>query len=236
MTKSSIINLNGVSKTYSKEINGIPALKEINLSIEKGEIVAVLGISGSGKSTLLNIIGGIDKADKGEVIVNGKNICQLNDASLTLYRREELGFIFQFYNLIPHLTVEENISVIGAISKNPLPINDLLLAVGLEDKRHRYPNELSGGEQQRVAIARAIIKNPTLLLCDEITGALDYKNSKSVLKLLSVINQKYNTSILLITHNNALSEFANRVIKMKDGEIVSNEINPCPKAIENINW
>lgn len=211
-------------------------LKGVGMELEKGEIGVILGPSGSGKSTLLNIIGGIDRSDSGTVVVDNIEITKLNDNELTDYRRDNIGFIFQFYNLIPNLTVGENIEVVSNISKSPLKTDEVLKAVDMLDKKHRFPRELSGGEQQRVSIARAIVKNPKLLLCDEPTGALDFTTSREILKLLQSINKEYGTTILMITHNTPISAMANRVYKVRSGEIVDASINKTITPAERIEW
>ncbi|HEX7715369.1 MAG TPA: ABC transporter ATP-binding protein, partial [Bacillota bacterium] len=195
-----------------------------------------LGPSGSGKSTLMNIIGGIDHGDSGQVSVDGVEINNLDDNKLTDYRRGDVGFVFQFYNLVPNLTVGENIEVVSNISQSPLNTDEVLAAVGMKDKKHRFPRELSGGEQQRVSIARAIVKNPKLLLCDEPTGALDFQTSRSILQLLQQVNKKYGTTILMITHNAAIAAMANRVFKLRSGEIVEETINQTTVPAERIEW
>jgi putative ABC transport system ATP-binding protein len=214
----------------------IAVLKGIDLTIARGEMVAIVGASGSGKSTLMNIIGGIDRGDSGTVCVNGVEVNQLTDDRLTTYRREHVGFVFQFYNLVPNLTVGENVEVVSNISKSPLNTDEVLAAVDMQDKKQRFPRELSGGEQQRVSIARAIVKNPELLLCDEPTGALDYATSRSILRLLQQVNQKYGTTILMITHNAAIAAMANRVFKLRSGEIVEELDNPVTVSAERIEW
>ncbi|EJO5347605.1 ABC transporter ATP-binding protein [Clostridium botulinum] len=213
------LSLKNIGKKFNIAGREFWVLKDINLEIEKGNIVTILGPSGSGKSTLLNIIGGIDKADKGELILNNNIISNLNDQELTLYRREKLGFVFQFYNLIPNLTVWENIEVGSNISDNPRDIKEILEKVQLYDKKDKFPQELSGGEQQRVSIARAIIKNPELLLCDEPTGALDYTTSKEILKLLEEVNKELKTTILIVTHNEAIASISDKIIKLRDGKV-----------------
>jgi putative ABC transport system ATP-binding protein len=211
-------------------------LRGIEMNLGKGEIGVILGPSGSGKSTLMNIIGGIDRGDSGKVTVDGTEISKLSDDDLTEYRREEVGFVFQFYNLVPNLTVGENIEVVSNISKSPLNVDEVLTAVEMLDKKHRFPRELSGGEQQRVSIARAIVKNPKLLLCDEPTGALDYQTSRSILKLLQVVNKKFGTTILMITHNAAIADMANKVFRLRSGEIVEASVNQTTVAAERIEW
>jgi putative ABC transport system ATP-binding protein len=206
------------------------------MKIDEGEISVILGPSGSGKSTLMNIIGGIDRGDSGQVIVDSIEVNNLDDDSLTNYRREHLGFIFQSYNLIPNLTVRENIEVVSNISKSPLNSDEVLAAVQMQDKKERFPRELSGGEQQRVAIARALVKNPKLLLCDEPTGALDYLTSRSILHFLQQVNKQYSTTILMVTHNTAIAAMANRVFKLRSGEIVEESVNPVTVPAERIEW
>lgn len=230
------IQVEGLKKSYKTGAVSTTVLKGINMGLEQGEIGVILGPSGSGKSTLLNIIGGVDRADAGKVTVDGVDVTKLNDDQLTDYRRETIGFIFQFYNLIPNLTVEENIEVVLNISQSPLNLDDVLSAVGMMEKKHRFPKELSGGEQQRVSIARAVIKNPKLLLCDEPTGALDFNTSRDILKLLQQINQEFGTTILMITHNTAISAMANRVYRVRSGEIVEETFNETPISAEGIEW
>lgn len=230
------IEIQNLKKSYFNGSVETKVLKGLNMSLDKGEIGVILGPSGSGKSTLMNIIGGIDRADSGSVMVDGADICKLCDSELTNYRREELGFIFQFYNLVPNLTVGENIEVISNISSSPLSVDEVLKSVGIIDKKHRFPRELSGGEQQRVSIARAIVKNPKLLLCDEVTGALDYTTSKEILKLIQQINAQYKTTVLIITHNTAISAMANKIYKLRSGEIVEQKINDKILSAERIEW
>ncbi|GAB6085081.1 ABC transporter ATP-binding protein [Alkaliphilus crotonatoxidans] len=230
------IDVSGLKKSYTAGLVKTEVLKGVQMKLKKGEIGVILGPSGSGKSTMMNIIGGIDRGDSGQVIVDGVEINNLNNEQLTEYRREDIGFVFQFYNLVPNLTVAENIEVVSNISKSPLNINEVLEAVAMLDKKHRFPRELSGGEQQRVSIARAIIKNPKLLLCDEPTGALDFLTSRSILKLLRQVNKKYGTTILMITHNAAIAAMANSVFKVRSGEIVETIINQTTVPAERIEW
>lgn len=225
-----------LDKSYGAGEVKTEVLKGIEIKLNKGEIGVILGPSGSGKSTLMNIIGGVDRADGGSVSIDGTEITGLSDDQLTEYRRESVGFIFQFYNLVPNLTVSENIEVCSNISKSPLKIEEVLEAVGLLDKKNRFPRELSGGEQQRVSIARAIVKNPKLLLCDEPTGALDFQTSRSILKLLQQVNKKYGTTILMITHNGAIGAMANRVFKLRSGQIVEETVNQTLVPAERIEW
>ncbi len=225
-----------LKKSYKTTDITTTVLNGIGMNLDKGEIGVILGPSGSGKSTLLNIIGGIDKCDFGTVLVDNLEITKLNDNELTDYRRKNIGFIFQFYNLIPNLTAGENIEVVSNISSSPLNTDEVLKAVGILDKKYRFPRELSGGEQQRVSIARAIVKNPKLLLCDEPIGALDFSTSREILKLLQRINKDFGSTILMITHNNAISSMANRVYRVRSGEIVDSEINKEITPAERIEW
>lgn len=231
-----MISIKGANKHYGEGENIFYALKNVNVEIEKSEIVVILGPSGSGKSTLLNIIGGIDRLDSGEIIVEKMDITKVSDKELTKYRADKIGFVFQFYNLIPNLTIEENIEVVSDISKKPLDIDYVLEAVGLLDQKGKFPKQLSGGQQQRVAIARALVKNPEILLCDEPTGALDYSSSKEILSLLKEVNEKFKTTIIIITHNSSIAQMANRVIKLKSGEIRANEINENIISPEGVDW
>lgn len=230
------IIVSGLKKTYTTGIVKNEVLKGIEIKLRKGEIGVILGPSGSGKSTLLNIIGGVDRGDSGKVIVDEIEVDKLSDEQLTEYRREHIGFVFQFYNLIPNLTVGENIEVVSNISKSPLSMNEVLEAVEILDKKHRFPRELSGGEQQRVSIARSVVRNPKLLLCDEPTGALDYQTSCSILKLLQQINKKFGTTILMITHNAAIAAMTNRVFKLRSGIIADETVNEVTVLAERIEW
>lgn len=230
------IKFTNVSKEYKLGNSTFFALKNISFEANKGEMVAILGPSGSGKSTLLNILGGLDRASKGEVIFDNKNISELSDKELTKYRRDNVGFVFQFYNLIPNLTAYENIEVSAELNKNSHNIDEILEAVGILDKKNKFPQELSGGEQQRVSIARAIIKNPKLLLCDEPTGALDYTTSKEVLELLDKINKQFGTTIFIVTHNNAIASMCHRVIKLRGGEITDIKINEKRLSPKEVEW
>lgn len=230
------INIENLKKSYKTGEVETKVLKGITMMLDRGEIGVILGPSGSGKSTLMNILGGIDRSDSGKIIVDNIDVTALKDDRLTAYRRDNIGFVFQFYNLVPNLTVEENIEIVSNISKSPLDIDEVLKAVELLDKKSRFPTELSGGEQQRVSIARAIVKNPKLLLCDEPTGALDFAASREILKLLQQINKTFNTTILMITHNTAISAMANRVYRLRSGEIVEEKINKTIIPAERIEW
>jgi len=231
-----MINIKGLNKHYGEGEALFYALKNVDIEIKKEEFVVILGPSGSGKSTLLNVIGGIDKTDSGIVNIYGKDISKISDKELTKYRADKIGFVFQFYNLIPNLTVEENIEVVSDISEKPFEIDYVLKAVGVLDQKGKFPKQLSGGQQQRIAIARALVKNPEILLCDEPTGALDYKSSKEILTLLKEVNEKFKTTIIIITHNNAIAQMANRIIKLKSGEITENRINDNVISPEGIDW
>ena len=219
------IELRKAVKKYGEGDALVYALNSAELSLNQGEISVVLGPSGSGKSTMMNMLGGLDSLDSGELIVNDRKVTGLDQKALTEYRREEIGFVFQYYNLIPDLTVAENVEVVSDIAKNPLNIDEVLEALEMLPYRTRFPKELSGGQQQRVAIARALIKNPKLLLCDELTGALDSKSSKEVLKFVEKINKLYGTTILIITHNEAIRGIADRIIRIKDGKVIENSLN-----------
>lgn len=230
------IDVSALKKTYTTGVIKNEVLKGLEMKLGKGEIGVILGPSGSGKSTLMNIIGGVDRCDSGRVIVDGTEINKLSDDQLTEYRRKDIGFVFQFYNLVPNLTVGENIEVVSNISKSPLNVDEVLRAVEMQDKKRRFPRELSGGEQQRVSIARAIDKNPKLLLCDEPTGALDYQTSRSILNLLQRVNKEFGTTILMITHNAAIAAMANRVFRLRSGEVVDEVVNQVIAPAERIEW
>ncbi len=229
------LSVSNLKKSYNTGII-THVLKGVGMELNKGQIGVILGPSGSGKSTLMNIIGGIDCADAGTVEVDGERITDLNDNQLVEYRRKSVGFIFQFYNLVPNLTVSENIEVVSNISKNPLKSDEVLYAVGLSDKKDRFPRELSGGEQQRVSIARAIVKNPKLLLCDEPTGALDLETSRNVLSLLQKVNVQFKTTILMITHNSAIAGMAHAVYRLRSGEVAEVMHNSQIIPAERIEW
>lgn len=230
------IDVQSLNKIYKTGDVAFRALTDVDFSLDKGEIGVILGPSGSGKSTLLNMIGGVDVPSRGTITVGGRNVTAMSDKELTRYRREAIGFVFQFYNLIPNLTVEENIEVATNISAQPMSVAAVLKSVGLEKKKRNFPRELSGGEQQRVSIARAVAKNPELLLCDEPTGALDYKTSKDILALLEKINKELGTTILIITHNNAISDMADRVVRIRSGEITETWENDEKTPAERIEW
>ena len=232
----SYIDFKSVCKEYKMGEVKIKALENTNFSIEKGELVVIVGPSGAGKTTTLNILGGMDKATSGEVIVDGKEITKLNDKKLIEYRRNDIGFVFQFYNLVQNLTAKENVELATQICSDALDVNEILEKVGLSDRKDNFPAQLSGGEQQRVAIARAIAKNPKLLLCDEPTGALDYKTGKSILKLLQEMARKEKMTVAIITHNGAIAPMADKVIHFKNGTAEKIEINDNPISIDEIEW
>lgn len=230
------LELNQIKKSFGSGENRVQVLKGIYLAVEKGEFCVLLGPSGSGKSTLLNILGGIDRADSGDILIDGERMADMNEKALTLYRRRHLGYIFQMYNLIPNLTVRENIEVGAYLSRRPLDVDELLHLLGLWDHRGKLPNQLSGGQQQRTSIGRAIVKNPDILLCDEPTGALDYKTSKEILKLIETVNQKYGNTVIMVTHNDAIRLMADRVVRLRDGAIRSNETNAVQVPAQDLEW
>jgi len=228
------IEIRGAKKQYGEGEAAIFALNGVDFSLEKGRICVILGPSGSGKSTLLNMVGGLDSLDAGRINVDGEQVTGLTKKELTAYRKKNIGFVFQFYNLIPDLTVEENVQVVAEIAANPLDTEEILKALDIEKYRYRFPRELSGGQQQRVAIARAMVKNPKLLLCDELTGALDTKSSRSVLRFVEKVNREYGTTTVIITHNEAISELADVVIRVKDGEVASVSENAVRRSADEI--
>lgn len=230
------LEIHELKKGYGSGENRTEVLQGIDFTVNKGEICVLLGPSGSGKSTLLNIIGGIDTADSGYVSVNGEKTRDMSEKTLTRYRRKHLGYVFQMYNLIPNLNVKENIEVGAYLSDSPLDIDDLLHTLGLYEHRHKLPNQLSGGQQQRTPIGRAIVKNPDILLCDEPTGALDYHTSKEILKLIEDVNQKYGNTVIMVTHNDAIKNMADRVVKLRDGAIRKNYCNETKIAAEDLEW
>jgi len=232
----SMIKLHNVTKIY--EAGGVrtEALKGVSLMIEDGELAVILGPSGSGKSTLLNVISGLDTATSGSIIYSGSELTRFSDDEMTRFRREQLGFIFQQYNLFSNLTVLENVQIGAEIGNEPLNIEDLLKDVGLYDLRNKYPRQLSGGEQQRVSIARSLAKNPGIIFCDEPTGSLDEENSKQILALLQELNEEYKKMIVVITHNTGIAEMAHKVIRMNSGQIISDTVNPVRKRARDISW
>lgn len=230
------LEVKDVKKAYGSGDSIVQVLKGINLKIKEGSICTILGPSGSGKSTLLNIIGGLETIDSGNVIIYDNDISGLNSIGLSKYRRDTLGFIFQFYNLVPNLTVNENIEVCEYLTQTPLNKEELLKILGLWERKNKFPNQLSGGQQQRTAIARALIKNPRLLLCDEPTGALDYITSKDILQLLEDVNKKYGTTIIIVTHNDAIQYMSNKVIKVRDGMIEEDFENDNLILAKDLTW
>lgn len=234
--KDMFLEISNIKKSFGEGESKTEVLKGIDVGIEKGEICVLLGPSGSGKSTLLNIIGGIDNADSGYISINGEKTADMNEKTLTLYRRKHLGYIFQMYNLIPNLNIKENVEVGAYLSDNPLDVDELLHTLGLYEHRHKLPNQLSGGQQQRTAIGRAIVKNPDILLCDEPTGALDYNTSKEILKLIEDVNQKYGNTVVMVTHNDAIKDMADRVIKLRDGMIRKNYVNETKISAIELDW
>lgn len=234
--QKNFVHLKNVSKVYQMGQVKICAVDGIDFAIDRGEFVVIVGPSGAGKTTVLNILGGMDKASQGQVLVDGKDIAGYNQRQLTAYRREDIGFVFQFYNLIPNLTALENVELALQICKHPLEAKAVLEEVGLGQRLKNFPAQLSGGEQQRVSIARALAKNPKLLLCDEPTGALDYQTGKAILKLLQDMCREKGMTVIVITHNSAITPMADRVIKIKNGRVASMRINEIPISVEDIEW
>ena len=230
------LEIKGIKKSFGAGESRVDVLKGIDLEIEKGEFCVLLGPSGSGKSTLLNIIGGIDGADAGSITIQGERLEDMKEKKLSLYRRKHLGYIFQMYNLIPNLTVRDNIEVGVYLSDRPLDVDELLHTLGLYEHQRKLPNQLSGGQQQRTAIGRAIVKNPDILLCDEPTGALDYNTSKEILKLIETVNHKYGNTIVMVTHNDAIKDMADRVVKLRDGMIRKNYQNEQKIPAADLEW
>lgn len=230
------LEIRGIKKSFGIGDSRVNVLKGLDLNIEKGEFCVLLGPSGSGKSTLLNIIGGIDGADEGSITIEGERLEDMTEKKLSMYRRKHLGYIFQMYNLIPNLTVRENIEVGAYLSEQPLDVDELLHTLGLYEHQRKLPNQLSGGQQQRTAIGRAIVKNPDILLCDEPTGALDYHTSKEILKLIETVNQRYGNTIIMVTHNDAIKDMADRVVKLRDGMIRKNYRNEVKIPAIDLEW
>ena len=228
------IDIKDARKHYGEGETLVNALDGVSLSLGEGRIYVILGPSGSGKSTLLNMIGGLDSLDSGEITISGRNISRSDKKKMTDYRREDVGFVFQFYNLIPDLTVQENIQVVADIAKQPMDIEEVMKALDIDKYKNRFPKELSGGQQQRVAIARALIKNPKILLCDELTGALDSKSSRNVLKFIEKVNEQFKTTIIIITHNEAIADMADTVIRIKDGQVASCTDNNSKRRAEEL--
>lgn len=230
------LEISKIKKGFGEGDGRVEVLKGIDVCIEKGEFCVLLGPSGSGKSTLLNIIGGIDNADSGYISINGEKTADMNEKALSLYRRKHLGYVFQMYNLIPNLNIRENIEVGAYLGNNPLDVDELLQTLGLYEHQYKLPNQLSGGQQQRTAIGRAIVKNPDILLCDEPTGALDYKTSKEILKLIEDVNKKFGNTVVMVTHNDAIKNMADRVIKLHDGMIRENYVNESKISATELDW
>ncbi len=236
MSKNVFLVVDQLTKSFCSGDTKQNVLKGIGFSVKKGEFCVLLGPSGSGKSTLLNIIGGIDNADSGEISINGDKLEAMSEKDLTRYRRKHLGYVFQLYNLIPNLNVKENIEVGAYLSDSPLDIDDLIKTLGLYEHRHKLPNQLSGGQQQRVSIGRAIVKNPDILLCDEPTGALDYTTSKEILKLIEDVNRKYGNTVIMVTHNEAIKNMADHIIKLRDGKIRHDDKNTKKISAAELEW
>lgn len=230
------LEIKGITKHFGDGESRVNVLKGIDVSMEKGEICVLLGPSGSGKSTLLNILGGIDQADDGYIAIDGERTGDMSEKELTLYRRKHLGYVFQMYNLIPNLSIRENIEVGAYLSDNPLDVDDLMKTLGLYEHRNKLPNQLSGGQQQRTAIGRAIVKNPDILLCDEPTGALDYHTSKEILQLIEDVNKKYDNTVVMVTHNGEIEHMADRVVKLRDGVIRKNYMNEHKIPAMDLEW
>ena len=236
MSEKKFLQVKGLKRTFGSGDTKQEVLKGIDFSVAKGEFCVLLGPSGSGKSTLLNILGGIDSADSGEIIIDGDRLEDLGDKALTNYRRKHLGYVFQMYNLIPNLNVKENIETGAYLSDKPLDIDELLKILGLFEHRCKLPNQLSGGQQQRVSIGRAIVKNPDILLCDEPTGALDYTTSKEILQLIEQVNQKYGNTVIMVTHNEAIRNMADHIIKLRDGVIRHDNMNTSKISAAQLEW
>lgn len=230
------LRVEGLGKGYGEGDARVEVLRNIDVSLSKGEMSVLLGPSGSGKSTFLNIIGGLESADAGRIVIDGYELTKLSSKKVGEYRRNELGFVFQFYNLVPDLTIKENIEVCAHLGKNPLSTKDLLGSLGLWDHRNKFPRQVSGGQQQRCAIGRALVKNPRLLLCDEPTGALDYKTSKEILALIEQVNKEYRCTVVIVTHNDAIKNMATRILRLHDGCLIENSINSEPIPAEQLEW
>ena len=236
MGDNSFLKISGIKKSFGSGEDRAEVLRGIDFEVAKGEFCVLLGPSGSGKSTLLNIIGGIDSPDSGYISIDGEKTGDMDEKTLTRYRRKHLGYVFQMYNLIPNLNVKENVEVGAYLSDNPFDVDDLLKTLGLYEHRHKLPNQLSGGQQQRTSIGRAIVKNPDILLCDEPTGALDYNTSKEILKLIEDVNQKYGNTIIMVSHNDAIKNMADRTVKLRDGMIRRNIVNENKISAVELDW
>ncbi|MBR2682007.1 MAG: ABC transporter ATP-binding protein [Atopobiaceae bacterium] len=230
------LSIGSLSKSFGQGDARVQVLKDISCDIERGEICVLFGPSGSGKSTFLNMVGGLEPADSGSICVAGVDITKLSDRELVEYRRRELGFIFQFYNLVPDLTVRENIEVCQYLSNEPLPLDDLLKSLGLWEHRGKFPNQISGGQQQRCAIGRALVKNPSLLLCDEPTGALDYHTSKEILDLMERVNREYGCTMIIVTHNDAIRHMSHHILRLRDGQLVEDAHNTHLLPARELSW
>ncbi|MBC3804291.1 ATP-binding cassette domain-containing protein [Acetobacterium fimetarium] len=233
---TAFFSVKNIEKSYGTGSAKVKVLDGVSTELYEGEICVILGPSGSGKSTFLNVAGGLESIDGGSITIDGQDISKMDPKSLGRYRRDKLGFVFQFYNLIPNLTVKENIEVCAYLSKNPLEIDELLHTLGLWEHKDKFPNQLSGGQQQRCAIGRALVKNPALLLCDELTGALDYKTAKEILALIEKINQTYHNTIIIVTHNEPIKNMAHRVLKLHDGRIVKDYVNETQLSAKDLEW
>jgi len=236
MDKTGYVRIEHLRKGYGQGDSRVEVLHDISVSIARGEVCVLFGPSGSGKSTFLNLLGGLEPADAGIINVNGTELTTLSDHDLVEYRRRELGFVFQFYNLVGDLTIRENIEVTAHLAANPLPVDDLLHRLGLWDHRSKFPNQVSGGQQQRCAIGRALVKRPGLLLCDEPTGALDYKTSKEILCLLEDVNQSYGTTMVIVTHNDAIRHMSHHILRLRDGRLAEDVLNPHVMPAAQIEW
>ena len=230
------LDIQGLTKSYGSGEARTEVLRGITTSMRQGEVCVLFGPSGSGKSTFLNLLGGLEPADGGTIRVGDTQVSSLRDRDLVEYRRRELGFIFQFYNLVPDLTIRENIEVTQFLSKDPLPLDDLIKTLGLWDHRNKFPNQVSGGQQQRCAIGRALVKNPRLLLCDEPTGALDYHTSKEILELLERVNREYACTMIIVTHNDAIRHMSHHILRLRDGALVEDTLNPSLVPARDITW
>jgi putative ABC transport system ATP-binding protein len=236
MAQEGFLTIDGLTKSYGTGEARTQVLRGISTNIDRGEICVLFGPSGSGKSTFLNMVGGLEPADEGHIVVNGTDITKLRDRELVEYRRRELGFIFQFYNLVPDLTIRENIEVCRYLSKNPLPLDDLINSLGLWEHRKKFPNQVSGGQQQRCAIGRALVKNPSLLLCDEPTGALDYHTSKEILELMERVNREYGSTMVIVTHNDAIRHMSHHILRLRDGQLSEDVRNEHLLPARELTW
>lgn len=236
MEAQAYLQVKDLCKHYGEDDARITVLNNITTTINKGEICVLLGPSGSGKSTFLNLVGGLEEADSGTIVVGDTELTALNSKDLGEYRRAQLGFVFQFYNLVPDLTIRENIEVTAHLSKNPLPMDDLLKSLGLWEHRSKFPRQVSGGQQQRCAIGRALVKNPGLILCDEPTGALDYKTSLEVLALMEQVNREYGCTIVIVTHNSEIARMSHRILRLRDGQLAEDRLNDAPVPASELSW